>query len=319
MKVSVLVPIYNVEKFIGECANSLFSQTYSDIEYVFVNDCTPDHSVEALRSIINKYPERSDSIKIISHEVNKGLAAARNTGVLNAKGDFLFHVDSDDYIKNDAIEKLVKKAECTGVDIVDAAFESVDENGNILHRYDVFRGNKENYIKLLISKIVSPTPNIFPRLIRKTLYTKNDIYAIPGINYAEDTMIVPQLLAVGSRDYIEDSIYYYRVDNPNSYTKDFSVINITSWILATSQLYQFFTKPEYNSKYGYYAEIGVLNLMQINHYLVFPDDVGALIPIIRPQSVMLRLYMFGLKNQIFYPISAVIYRMLIRKLKKLYE
>lgn len=317
MKVSILVPIYNVEKYIAECANSLFSQSYSDIEYVFVNDFTPDNSIEVLNSILVNFPNRINSVKIISHDKNKGLAVARNTGVEHAQGDYIFHVDSDDYIEIDAIEKMVNKAEETGADIIDAAFESVDNNGNCLHLYDVFKGNKETYIKLLISKMASPPPNIFPRLIRKCLYEKYSISAIPGINYAEDAMVVPQLLAVGSRDYIEDCVYFYRVDNPNSYTKTFSEVNIKSWIQATNHIYMFFSKPELYPQYGYYAEIGILNLMQINHYLSFPEEVAKQIPNITPKSILLKMYKFGLKNRLFYPMSAIIYRLLIKKLNRL--
>ena len=80
--VSILVPIYNVENFIEKCSVSLFEQTYKNIEYVFVNDCSPDHSIEVLEKVAKNYPNRINSIKIINHDVNKGLAGARNTAIL---------------------------------------------------------------------------------------------------------------------------------------------------------------------------------------------------------------------------------------------
>ena len=67
-KVSILVPVYGVEKYIGKCAESLFSQTFQDIEYIFVNDCTPDHSIDLLQEILMRYPERKEQVKIIHHK-----------------------------------------------------------------------------------------------------------------------------------------------------------------------------------------------------------------------------------------------------------
>ena len=82
-KVSILVPVYNVEKYISKCAISLFEQTYSNIEYVFVNDCTKDRSIDVINNILLNYPARQGQVKIIEHEKNKGVAAARNTAVNN--------------------------------------------------------------------------------------------------------------------------------------------------------------------------------------------------------------------------------------------
>ena len=82
--VSLLVPIYGVEKFIEKCAVSLFEQTYSNIEYVFVDDCTPDNSISVLRDIIAEYPGRKSKVRILHHEYNRGLAAARKTSIENA-------------------------------------------------------------------------------------------------------------------------------------------------------------------------------------------------------------------------------------------
>ena len=105
MKVSVLVPVYGVEKYIERCARSLFEQTYSDLEYVFVNDCTPDQSIEILKKVMAEYPQRKNAVKIVNHAKNRGLAAARNTAYDNATGDFVTIVDSDDWLEWDALEK----------------------------------------------------------------------------------------------------------------------------------------------------------------------------------------------------------------------
>ena len=107
--VSICIPIYGVEKYIERCAISLFEQTYQNIEYIFVDDCTPDKSVEILKSVIERYPNRKPYVRIIKHKKNRGLGSARNTAVDAAKGEFLMHVDSDDWIDNDCVRLCVEK------------------------------------------------------------------------------------------------------------------------------------------------------------------------------------------------------------------
>ena len=106
-KVSMLIPIYGVEKFIERCAISLFEQTYQNIEYIFVNDCTKDDSINVLERVINRYPNRKPFVRIINHAQNKGLAGARNTAVANATGEFIMHVDSDDYVDKEIVRKAI--------------------------------------------------------------------------------------------------------------------------------------------------------------------------------------------------------------------
>ena len=104
--VSLLVPIFNVEPYIEKCLHSLFAQSFKSIEYVFVNDCTPDRSIEKLWTVLNQYPDRKLFVKVINHNTNQGLSAARKTALLHATGSYVWHIDSDDYIALDAVEKL---------------------------------------------------------------------------------------------------------------------------------------------------------------------------------------------------------------------
>lgn len=118
VKVSVIVPIYKVEPFIKRCANSLFEQTLQNVEYIFVDDATPDNSIHLLKEVVAFYPNRNEQIHIIHHKVNKGLPAARNTGLEMVSGEYIFHCDSDDYVEPDMLEKLYQKAEETNADMV---------------------------------------------------------------------------------------------------------------------------------------------------------------------------------------------------------
>ena len=103
-KVSIVVPVYGVEKYIERCARSLFTQTFGDIEYIFVNDCTKDSSMQVLEFVMKDYPARN--VRIINKEKNEGLPQARKTGVLASTGDFIMHIDSDDWVEHDIVEKL---------------------------------------------------------------------------------------------------------------------------------------------------------------------------------------------------------------------
>ena len=116
--ISIIVPIYKVENYIERCVRSLLEQTYIGIEYIFVDDCSPDSSISILKKVIKEYPTRIDQIKIISHEKNMGLPAARNTGLKMAIGDYIFHCDSDDYVEKDMIEKMYQTAKEKDADIV---------------------------------------------------------------------------------------------------------------------------------------------------------------------------------------------------------
>ena len=119
IKISVCIPVYGVEKYIERCARSLFEQTLlEDVEFIFVNDCTPDNSINILRSILTEYPHRISQTHIIEHAVNKGLSAARNSAVEAAKGKYVYHIDSDDFIEPQTLEALLQTAEMQNADIV---------------------------------------------------------------------------------------------------------------------------------------------------------------------------------------------------------
>ena len=109
--VSILVPVYGVEKYIERCARSIFEQTYHNLDIVFVDDCTPDKSIEILKRVLEEYPGRKAQTRIIRHAYNRGLSAARNTAVAAATGTFLTHVDSDDWIELNARGRAGEEAD----------------------------------------------------------------------------------------------------------------------------------------------------------------------------------------------------------------
>ena len=116
--VSIIVPMYGVENYIARCAESLFAQTYPRIEFIFVDDGGKDRTVEILRGILAKQePSLQARVRLISKE-NEGLPRARKTGLDAATGEYVLHVDSDDWLEPESVEKLVRKAVETEADIV---------------------------------------------------------------------------------------------------------------------------------------------------------------------------------------------------------
>jgi len=217
--VSILVPIYGVEKFISRCAISLFAQTYKNIEYIFVDDCSPDHSIEILNEIIRKYPSRENSIKIIHHSINKGLAAARNTAVGAATGQFIMHVDSDDWLEPQTVEVCVNKQNVGNYDII-ATNIIVEWPKKQEYQHVKIPDNKEKMLIELLNGSISH--NIWGRLIRRDLYTKYSISQKEGINMGEDYAITPILYFYADKiSFVSDHLYHY-FQNPSSMIHTYS-------------------------------------------------------------------------------------------------
>ena len=116
--VSVIVLVYKVEKYIERCARALFGQTMEDIEYVFVDDCTPDASMEMLERVLDEFPQRRSRVKVLRNDVNRGRAYSRRRGVGAASGEYIIHCDSDDWPEPDMYGKLYAKAVEGGLDMV---------------------------------------------------------------------------------------------------------------------------------------------------------------------------------------------------------
>lgn len=215
MTISILVPIFKVECFIERCARSLFEQTYTDIEYIFVDDCSPDNSIAILEKRINDYPQRKEQVKIIKHDKNKGLAAARNTAVSHCTSEFLIHVDSDDYLELNAVELLVNKQRRTGADIITGQALHHHESSVFLMERPQFK-DKKDFIADMIKPSLHHT--IWGRLIRTSLYNDNHIQAMEGVNIGEDLQVMSQLSYFANKvESIWSVIYHYENSNPNSY------------------------------------------------------------------------------------------------------
>jgi glycosyltransferase involved in cell wall biosynthesis len=213
-KVSIVVPIYGVEKYIERCARSLFEQTFDDIEYIFVNDCTKDASIEVLQSVIEEYPQRKDQIKILHHPENRGLPQARKTGILAASGEYLISIDSDDWVDKKMVKVLyenVVKEQAT-ISVCDI-FISDGNNHCVKKCGDIKLSKIEFFEQMCQMKFMWSTCN---KLIKRSLF-KDVIF--PVFNNAEDMALILQLIAKAEKiSYVPKSYYYY-YNNPHSITR----------------------------------------------------------------------------------------------------
>ena len=189
--VSILVPIFNVEKYIKRCVTSLMQQGYRNIEYVFVNDCTQDNSISILVETIKEYPQRTN-IKIINHESNKGLAASRNTGILNSKGTYISFVDSDDYLEPNAIEIMVKKAIETSADIVIGNFQFIINSSKKIFKRPKNRYDKIEYIQAIL-RWNEIDLTLWGKLIKRELFSHHNINSFDGYNFGEDFAVTSRI------------------------------------------------------------------------------------------------------------------------------
>lgn len=244
MKVSILVPIYNVEVYIKRCAISLFEQTYDNIEYVFVNDCTKDKSIDILIQTLDYYPNRASQVKIINHEINKGLAAARTTAIDNSTGDYIMHVDSDDYINVDAVEKCVNTAINFKADIVACAVKHIYEHKEDIELPCIGNG-KIDYINNLLNR---NTPvNLVAQFTRKDII-KKDAYPIIGLNFGEDYVTTSRIAYYADNIVsLNDPIYNYWHGNQQSYTNNVSRKQLADVVRAYEIIDKFYqSKNDYN-------------------------------------------------------------------------
>ena len=128
-KVSVIVPIYNVRDYLARCVENLMNQTLREVEYIFVEDCATDDSYQILMDTLARFPHRRGDVRIIRHEVNKGLAMSRADGLDVAAGDFIIHSDSDDWTDVTMFEKMYDKAVSDGAERCICDFYDVRKDG----------------------------------------------------------------------------------------------------------------------------------------------------------------------------------------------
>lgn len=237
---SIIVPVYNVEKYLDKCLASILRQTFKNFECIIIDDGSPDNS----NAIIDKYVKLDERFKVL-HQQNMGVSAARNAGLAIAQGDYIAFVDSDDYISNEYLEKFALKIANTDADIVICGFIEVLKDSQ---KTVCFEAPSTEVIKQNILADIWPS---YPwnKCYKKYLFEN---IRFPVGKIFEDLLTIPELcLSAKTIVCIPDKLYYYNRQNLNSITSN----------LSTEKRYDVFKGRFKNRQLAVQKQIPCLNLL----------------------------------------------------------
>lgn len=205
--ISVIIPVYGVERFIEGCARSLMEQTmHEGVEFIFVDDATPDNSMKMLKMVIEEYPDRQGQVKILRHEQNQGLPAARNTGMSIARGEYIVHIDGDDFMEPTMLEDLYAAVKKVNADFAWSDYYiTFGEKKRLLKQpyfdtpEDAVRGMLRGSMKY----------NVWNKICRRSLYTDNAITFPDGKAMGEDLTMIMIALHARKCAYVGKPLYNY--------------------------------------------------------------------------------------------------------------
>lgn len=215
--VSIIVPMYNVEKYIEKCITSLIEQTYKNCEIIIVNDGSEDKSKE----IAEKIAIQNNNIKIINQK-NSGVSVARNTGIENANGDYIIFVDADDYLAEDFVEYMVKLIKTNNSEFAYSISNFKKENEEKTRNEFIKEISNEESVGLLLSPDV--TVGCWNKIYKKDMLTKNNIFFKTDLFYGEGLFFIISVSKYAKNITIGNKkVYYYRRNNENSATTLFNI------------------------------------------------------------------------------------------------
>lgn len=213
--VSIVIPVYNVEKYIRRCLMSIQQQSLSNIEIIVVNDCTPDNSM----AIVEKFAKDDKRIRIINHEKNMGLMWTRRTGYMSATGDYITFCDSDDCLPPIAIEKLYRAAIESDADIVCGNYIYITTKGEeIIHKNELRYGCYNiNFLKSLLRHEMVKT--LWGKLFKASLLQNHKYHTYEHVTNGEDGCLLYQVVANTNKIIMIDDIVYNYMQNLTSSTQ----------------------------------------------------------------------------------------------------
>ena len=218
--VSYIIPIYNVSGYIEKSVGSLLEQSYSNIEYIFINDCSSDDSEIKLRRIIEDFPERRNKIKVITNEQNLGSATSRNIGLDTAQGEYVMFADSDDWISMDYVESMVRQIDSGNYDIVYCDyFESYNNHDNRISQ--TYGQDNIECIRVMLGRGMHGAT--WNKIYRRSFLLASKQRFIDGADLFEDVSWNIRLFACTKQiSYLSQAFYHYVQYNNNSIIKSMS-------------------------------------------------------------------------------------------------
>lgn len=235
-KVSVIAPVYGVERFVGRATESMMNQTLDDVEFIFVDDCSPDGSMGIVEQLIAKHPGRN--VRIIRHDINRGLPAARNTGLATARGEYIFHWDSDDYAEPDMLRLLYEKAASEGCDYVWCDwYLTFGKNSRVMVQPSASTPREA----LSIALAGGMKYNVWNKLVARKIYTESGILFPEGWAMGEDMTMIKLLAKATHVGHVATPLYHYIRTNSGAMTQIYSEKHLAELKLNTENLCNFLT------------------------------------------------------------------------------
>jgi glycosyltransferase involved in cell wall biosynthesis len=217
-KISIIVPIYNVEKYLHRCIDSILSQTFVDFEVLLIDDGSPDNSGK----ICEEYATKDSRIQVF-HKTNQGVSSARQLGIEQAKGEYSIHVDGDDWIEYDMLENLYKTAINEHAKMVLCDFSTYNKRKlSVINQKPTSLFSDDVICNILTGKLTGSTCN---KLIKHSLYKEYNILFPKDINYCEDAyVIIKILLNIEIISYLSKSYYNYVIHSQSITRKPSKII-----------------------------------------------------------------------------------------------
>ncbi|MGN0231008.1 MAG: glycosyltransferase family 2 protein [Muribaculaceae bacterium] len=220
MKLSVIIPVYGVAGFVERCAESLMRQSMREgVEFIFVDDATPDDSIALVRKVVERHPERAAQVRILTHEANQGLPAARNTGLQAATGRYILHCDADDYAEPTMLEELYSAAEAEDADVVWCDWYLTFEQSERYMTMPALATADEALRAMLGGRMKY---NVWNKLVRRSLYEESGIEFPSGHGMGEDMTMIRLMANARRVAYMHRALYHYVKTNTASFCQTYS-------------------------------------------------------------------------------------------------
>lgn len=235
IQVTILMPIYKVERYLEKTLCSIFNQTYPYLDFVFVNDCSPDNSLSVLQDTIAKHEIESNRYLIVNHPQNEGIAVSRADCIANAKGDYVYFVDSDDWIERDAVEKMVVATRDGIIDIVGCDYMKDHILGKTTYHHDYYADScRENLYRCLNYDIATV---LWKLLIRRRLFDNFQI--TPHVDIVEDYIMSVKLYYYAKSFVALPQAFYHYVQYNQARVSLQTLWSVTMHIKGVEEVEQF--------------------------------------------------------------------------------
>lgn len=259
-KVSVIVPVYNTELYVERAIVSLMEQTLDNVQFIIIDDGSKDNSLNIIKQVISRYPERKEHVTLISRE-NRGVAATRAQGMELATGDYVIHLDSDDWAELNWLEMMYNKAIAEDADVVVCDYYAVFENRRAISTQKVTENNIE-CVKMLLACNISNSN--WDKLVKRSLFDENEIFFHSGYDMGED-FLVTLLVFMKARKtaHLNTALYYYNRVNESSLTKRYSPKSLCDLLKITNLAEQALENSGFTNMVENEMNIFKLNVMSL--------------------------------------------------------